>query len=201
MAIDFEALVTKNTDDGKVDVTKLAAAISAAVGKEFVPKDRYNAKLEEIETLKSEKQAAEDENAKGKAFETKYNKLKDEYEAFKTDTEAKAKLSEVKAAYRKLLTDEGIAAKYIDTVMRATQFDGMKLDNEGKLEKADDLKTAIGKDWSDFKATVNTQGAHVETPPKTDNSGANSRAAELAKAYHERRYGTAPNGANNEQKG
>jgi hypothetical protein len=41
----------------------------------------------------------------------------------------------------------------------------------------------------------------VETPPKNQgNNGANSRAAELAKQFHERRYGKAPaaEGANND---
>jgi hypothetical protein len=206
MAIDFEALITKHAgEDGNIpaaNVGKIISAISSAVGREFVAKERYNAKLEEITQLEQDKAAAEDSATKAGSWEKKYNTLKEQFDTFKTDTEAKAKLNDVKAAYRKLLTDEGIAAKYIDTVIRATSFDGMKLDAEGKLEKVDDLKTAIGKDWADFKASTKTKGADVENPPKDNpGNGANPRAAELAKKFHERRYGTAPakDGANNNE--
>ena len=202
MAIDFEALITKMAgEDGSIpagNVAKLASSISSAVGREFVAKDRYNAKLDEIETLKADKQTAEDNATNAGKWEAKFSKLKEDFDAYKADTEAKAKLADIKAAYRKLLTDEGIAAKYIDTVIRATSFDGMKLDAEGKLEKADELKKAIGTDWSDFRASTRTDGAKVDNPPKTDSSGANPRAAEIARKYHERRYGAAPadDGAN-----
>jgi hypothetical protein len=74
------------------------------------------------------------------------------------------------------------------------------LDAEGKLENADALKKAIEKDWADFKVTTRTKGAEVDNPNKNNpGSGANPRAAELAKKFYERRYGTAPakDGANN----
>ena len=62
-----------------------------------------------------------------------------------------------------------------------------------------EIKKAIEKDWTDFKVTTRTKGAEVETPPDNGgNNGANPRAAEIAKAFHERRYGAAPakDGAN-----
>ena len=197
MAIDFEALITKQAgEDGNIpaaNVAKLASAISSAVGREFVAKDRYNAKLDEIETLKGEKQTAEDNATTAGKWEAKYNKIKEDFDAYKADTEAKAKLSSVKAAYRKLLEDAGIDTKRLDTIIKATVFDGMKLDAEGKLENADQLKKNAETEWADFKVSTRTDGAKVENPPKDgDNNGANSRAAELAKQFHERRYGKAP---------
>jgi hypothetical protein len=80
-------------------------------------------------------------------------------------------------------------------------FDGMKLGEDGKLEKADELKKSIETEWADFKVSTKTKGADVDNPPKDDpGTGANPRAAEIAKRFHERRYGTAPadNGAKNE---
>lgn len=197
MAIDFEALITKHAgEDGSIpaaNIAKVASAISSAVGREFVAKDRYNAKLDEIETLKGEKQTAEDNATAAGKWEAKYNKIKDDFETYKADTEARARLADVKAAYRKMLRDEGIADKYLDTVIRATSFDGIKLDADGKLEKPDELRTAIGKDWADFKATTKTEGAKVDNPPKDNpGNGANPRAAEIAKARYERLYGKAP---------
>lgn len=197
MAIDFEALITKHAnEDGNIPssaVGKIVSAISSAVGREFVARDRYNAKLDEISQLEQDKAAAEDSATKAGSWEKKYNTLKEQFDTFKADTDAKEKLSSVKAAYRTLLEESSIDSKRLDTIIRATVFDGMKLGEDGKLENADALKKKIESDWADFKVTTGTRGADVEHPPKNDDtSGANSRAAELAKAFHERRYGKAP---------
>lgn len=198
MAIDFEALITKHAgEDGSIpaaSIAKAAAGISAAVGREFVAKDRYNTKLEEIETLKGEKQTAEDNATNAGKWEKKYNDLKAEYDAYKGDVTAKAQLETLKAAYKRdVLKPAGIADRYIDDVMSVTNFDGMKLDAEGKLEKADDYKKTAETKWASFKASTRQEGAHVDNPPANPAPGsANSRAAELAKQRHERMYGKAP---------
>lgn len=197
MAIDFEAIITKHAgEDGSIpagNIGKVVSAISSAVGREFVAKDRYNAKLDEITQLEQDKAAAEDSATKAGTWEKKYNSLKEQFDTFKADTDAKEKLSSVKAAYRKLLNDAGIDPKRHDTIIRATVFDGMKLGEDGKLEKADELKKSIETEWADFKVSTRTKGADVDNPPKdNDGNGANPRAAEIAKKFHERRYGAAP---------
>lgn len=194
MAIDFEALITKHAaEDGTipaVNVAKIVSGISSAVGREFIPRDRYNAKLDEIAQLEKDKQDAQDELTKAKKWEDKYTKEHNAFEQYKADTDAKAKLSSVKSAYRALLKDAGIKDDYLDTILLATVYDGMKLTDDGKLENADTLKTDAEKKWAAFKVTAKTKGAEVEHPPK-DNPGndANPRAAERAKSYYERRYG------------
>lgn len=197
MAIDFEALITKHAgEDGNIpagNVGKIVSAISNAVGREFVAKERYNAKLDEITQLEQDKAAAEDSATKAGNWEKKYNSLKEQFDTFKSDTEAKEKLSSVKAAYRKLLEESGIDSKRLDTIIKATVFDGMKLGEDGKLEKSDDLKKSIETEWADFKVTTKTKGADVDNPPKDNpGNGANPRAAEIAKARYERMYGKAP---------
>ena len=206
MAFDFEAIITKHAgEDGNIpagNIGKVVSAISSAVGREFVAKDRYNAKLDEITQLEQDKAAAEDSATKAGTWEKKYNSLKEQFDTFKADTDAKAKLADVKAAYRKLLNDAGIDPKRHDTIIKATVFDGMKLGEDGKLEKADDLKKSIETEWADFKVTTRTKGAEVDNPPKNeDGNGANPRAAEIARKFHERRYGAAPakDGANNNE--
>lgn len=197
MAIDFEALINKHAaEDGSIPaaaVSKITSAISSAVGKEFVPRERYSAKLDEISQLEQDKASAEDAATKAGAWEKKYNTLKQQFDDFKSDTEAKARLSSVKAAYRKLLEDSSIDNTLLDTIIEATRFDGMKLGEDGKLEKADELKSAIDSKWAKFKVSTRTEGAKVDNPPKpAGDNGANPRAAQLAKQFHERRYGKAP---------
>lgn len=205
MAIDFEGIINKHAgEDGNIpagNIAKIVSDVKSAVGREFVEKKRYNDKLDEITRLEQEKADAEDNATKAGSWEKKYNSLKTQFDTYKSDTEAKAKLADVKTAYRKLLNDAGIDPKRHDTIIKATVFDGMKLGEDGKLEKADELKKSIETEWADFKVSTKTKGAEVDNPPKDDpGTGANPRAAEIAKRFHERRYGTAPadNGAKNE---
>lgn len=171
--VNFEEILKKHVgDDGNIPgdaITKAASAISSAVGRAFVDKTRYNAKLEEIETLKTEKQTAEDKLTAAEKWQEKYKTEHDAFEKFKADTDAKNRLSEIKTAYKKLLTDAGIDPKRHDTIIRATTFDSMKLDADGKLENSDDLKKSIESEWADFKVTNTTTGAKVDTPPTHGN--------------------------------
>lgn len=125
-------------------------------------------------------------------WETKYKAEHDSLEKLKADVAGKEQAAAVKAAYKKLLETSGIDSKRIDTVIRATNFDGMKLDKDGKFANEDDLKKTIDADWADFKVQKRTEGAGVDNPPDNPNpNGANTRAAELAKAFHDSRYGAA----------
>lgn len=173
MAIDFEALISKHAgEDGSIPAasfSKVAQAISSAVGKEFIPKERYNAKLEELENLKADKAKVDDDLTTATKWKEKFEKEHKAFEDFKADTDAKARLNDTKSAYRAMLKhDVGISDKYIDTVMEATKFDGMKVGEDGKLEKADELKAAAEQKWAEFKAKAETKGADVANPPSTN---------------------------------
>lgn len=177
--VNFEDILKKHAgEDGNIPadaIPKAAQAISSAVGRSFVDKKRYGAKLDEIETLKAEKEAAEDKLTAAEKYQDKYTKEHEAFEKYKADTEAKATLSAVKDAYKKLLTEANIDPKRHDTILRATSFDDKKLGADGKLENADDLKAAIEKDWADFKVTTTTKGANVETPPANNGKAQRSK--------------------------
>lgn len=130
----------------------------------------------------------------GEDYKAKYDKEHGEFEAYKLKIAQEAEAEKVKSAFRSLLRDEKIGDKYLDSVIRATDFSGVKLDKEGKLEDADGLKKKIGELWGDFKVTTRERGAKVDNPPKQNggDNGANPRAAEIARQFHERRYGIAP---------
>jgi hypothetical protein len=186
--VNFEEILTKHAgEDGSIPadaISKAAQAISSAVGRSFVDKKRYNEKLDEIETLKADKQTAEDKLTTAEKWQKKYTDEHDAFEKFKADTDAKNKLSELKSAYKKLLTEAGIDAKRHDAIIRATSFDGMKLGEDGKLENADGLKKDIDKDWADFKVTTTTKGATVDNPPA--NNGPAKRTKEEIIAIKDR---------------
>ena len=138
-----------------------------------------------------------DELSGGEDWKAKYQAKEKEFADYKADIVSKEREAAVKAAYRELLASERVGERQLDAVIRATDFSGMKLGADGKLENIDSLKEGIKKDWGGFIVTESTKGADVPTPPAgSGTGGANPRAAELAKQFHERRYGAAPAGSN-----
>lgn len=166
---DFENIVkTHAGEDGSIPaeaIGKLVKAISTAVGNEFVEKTRYKAKLEEIDTLKSEKQTAEDSATTAEKWKTKYQALKDDFEGYKNEQTKKEDRSVKEKAYRELLRQAGVSEKRIGAVLRVSDVDGVELDENGAIKGADKLTASIRSEWADFIQTTATQGAKTATPP------------------------------------
>lgn len=107
-----------------------------------------------------------DELKGGEDFKKKYEDEHKAFEDFKKQTAQDAETAKVRAAYRKLLAEEGISEKRLDSILKVTDLSGMKLDSEGNLEGIEDLKKSINEEWKEFKTTVIEKGAVVEKPPK-----------------------------------
>ena len=125
-------------------------------------RDKYKAdaeKLPEVQKQLDNLQKGDNE------WKQKYEKEHSDFEAYKKDVDGKETAAKVREAYQKLLEDAGVATKHVKTVLRATDFSGMKLDKDGNLEGADKLTESIKSDWSDFISTTSTQGTGVQNPP------------------------------------
>lgn len=154
--------------DGNIESSKLseaAKAINAAVGSEFVDKKRYDAKLTEIDTLKGEKQAAEDKATTSEKWQVKYDALKTEFDTYKTEVAAKETKSAKSNKYKALLKECGISEKRLDTVIKCSDIDSLELDDKGELKDAEKLTASIKSEWEDFIVSSGTQGAETSTPP------------------------------------
>jgi hypothetical protein len=101
----------------------------------------------------------------GEDWKGKYEAEKAAHDKTKNDHAAAETAAKVKAAYRAVLKEAGIADKYAETVLRATDLSGMKLDKDGALEGADELAKSAKAEWSDFVVTTTQTGASVATPP------------------------------------
>ena len=125
-------------------------------------RDKYKADAEKLPGVQKQL----DDLQKGdNDWKTKYEKEHNDFEAFKKDVNGKEEAAKVKEAYQKLLEDAGVATKHFKTVLRVTDFSGMKLDKDGNLEGADKLTEDIKSEWSDFISTTSTKGAGVQDPP------------------------------------
>ncbi|MCM1328836.1 MAG: phage scaffolding protein [Ruminococcus sp.] len=172
---DFESIIKNHcSEDGSIPaeaIAKLTKAISTTVGNEFVEKTRYKAKLEEIDTLKTDKQTAEDSA-------TTAEKWKNKYETLKSEIEAKETKSAKETAYRALLKSAGISEKRLESVLKVSDLDGVELDKDGKIKNADKLTETVKTEWADFIVKETETGANTPNPPA--NNGGTFEAMSLA---------------------
>ena len=129
-------------------------------------RDTFKKQAEEQGNKAADLQKQLDGITGGEDFKQKYEDEHKAFEDFKKQTASEAETAKVKAAFRKLLADEGISEKRLDSIIKVTDLAGMKLDKDGNLEKADELKKAINDEWGEFKTTVTEVGAKVERPPQ-----------------------------------
>lgn len=178
-AVNFEDILKKHAgEDGNIPadaISKAAQAISSAVGRAFVDKARYNAKLDEITQLEQEKNTAEDNATKAAKWEKKYNEEHDAFEKFKTDTEAKALESNKRQALRKIAKDAGLSADGIDKAVKYADLSKVELDADGNATNADKLMEGMKEEWKGFIVTTTTKGASVENPPANNGKAKRSK--------------------------
>lgn len=152
--------------------------------------EKYKTEADKLPGIQQELDALKS----GEDYKAKYDKEHQDFENYKKQIADGEELSKKKAAFRQLLVDEHISEKRLDAVIRLTDFTGIKLDKDGKLQDVDGLKKTIGEEWGEYKVTTQKRGAQVATPPSGGNAGDNggkpqSRAAELAAQYRESKYG------------
>ena len=148
--------------------------------------NKYKADAEKLAQVQKEL----DELKARKDYKADYDKAVKDLEDYKTQVKRDQELSKVKAAYRKLLKDEQISDNWAEDIMAFTQFEGMKLGEDGALQDVDALKKTIGEKYGKYKVTVRDRGEDVAHPPRTDNGGGvNTEMQMYAKRFHDERYG------------
>lgn len=115
----------------------------------------------EMDALKKEAEESGEKNP----YKTKYEALKEDFDAFKADVANRETTRNKTQAYKALLKEVGIAEKRIDAVARLADLEKITLDKDGKIEGADDLKKALAEEWADFIPTKGEEGASTATPP------------------------------------
>ena len=103
-----------------------------------------------------------------------------------------AETARVKAAYKKLLTEEKISEKSLDAVLNVTDYSKMKLKEDGTLDGVEDLKKDIDTRWGGFKVQTRQRGERVDTPPAGNNGGGDNSVREMTAKWHAERFGAAP---------
>lgn len=138
---------------------------------------QYKGDAEKYKSVKEELDKANTklaEFSKEDSYKVKYDAIKEEFEGFKAKVETEKANVTKTGAYKALLKEIGISDKRIDAVARLAEMDKIKLDSEGKIEGADDLKKSLAEEWADFIVKDGKEGAGTATPP-SGNGGATAK--------------------------
>lgn len=115
----------------------------------------------ELDGIKEETKENEGKNP----YKVKYDALKEEFDTYKADINAKATKAAKEEAFKALLKDIGVAEKRIGAVVKVSDVEGVELDEDGNIKDADNLKKSLKEEWSDFIPKEVTTGAATSTPP------------------------------------
>lgn len=128
----------------------------------------------------------------GEDWKAKYDAEKKAHDDYKAQVAQEATTAKVKAAYKKLLTDEKISEKTLDSILNATDYSKMKLKEDGSLDGIEDLKKDIDSKWGGFRVSQRQRGQDVKTPPEGAPGGSDSSVRAMTAKWHAQRYGEAP---------
>ena len=172
---DFENIVkTHAAEDGNIPATAIPAlvtAIKTAVGNEFVDKERYKAKLTEIDQLKEQQQTAEDNATTAGKWKDKFTELDKDFKAFKAQVAEEKALESKKAVLREIAKDAGLSENGIAKALKYHDYSKLELDEKGAAKEKAAILKGLKEEWADYVQTTETRGANTATPPTTSGTG------------------------------
>jgi len=148
---------------------------------------KYKAEAEKLPGVQKEL-----DDFKKEDWKAKYDNEKKAHDDYKAQVARDAETAKVKAAFKKLLTEEKISEKTLDSILNATDYSGMKLKEDGTLDKIEDLKKDIDSKWGGFKVQERKRGEDVNNPPPGGSGGSDSSIREMTAKWHAQRFGEAP---------
>lgn len=177
MALGRKFLSAMGIEADKVD--EIINAHSETVDALKEERDSYKKKAEEydsehskVEKLEKELEGLKDSNKD--SYKVKYEAIKEEFAEYKKGIEAEKTKGTKKEALKALLKEIGISEKRIDSVIKVTDLDSIKLDKDGKIDGVDELKKGLTEEWSDFIVKEGARGADTPKPP-TGNGGGSTK--------------------------
>lgn len=171
-------------EDDKVD--QIIDAHTETVDALKEARDNYKVDAEKLPNIQKE---LEELKAKGDdGWKDKHDKLKKQFEDYKTEITSKESRAAKEKAARAYYESKGITGKNLELAMRGsrTEVDGLELDGE-KIKDEAALKALVEGDFSGLVTTTQKKGASTATPPANTGTGAMTKEQILAIADRTKR--------------
>lgn len=173
MALTRKFLTALGIEADKID--EIISAHTDTVDALKTERDSYKEDAQKLPSVQKEldelKKASEGLDGKN-PFEIKYNELKEEFDKYKADVEARELTARKADAYKALLKEAGVSEKRLESILKVTDLSKAELEKDGTFKDKDNMKKAIETEWSDFIVKERTAGADVTHP----NSNAGTKA-------------------------
>ncbi len=135
--------------------------------------EKYESEHSKVSNLEKEIESLKDSNKD--SYKVKYEAIKEEFADYKKGIENEKTRTKKADAFKALLKEIGISEKRIDSVVKISDIDGLKIDKDGNIDGVDELKKSLTSEWADFIEKTGTQGASTATPPSNIGGGSKSR--------------------------
>lgn len=176
MALTRKSLSAMGIETEKID--EIITLHSETVEALKEQRDGYKTEADKIPGLEQERDDAKKELAKmqkaqekDEPYKQKYEEVKKEFEDYKKGIEEKDTKAKLTEAYKQVLKDAKIADKYINVILKATDLNQFKLDEEGNIEGAKEESEKAAKEWAEFVETTTKEGKKTENPPNNIGGG------------------------------
>ena len=171
-------------EDDKID--QIIDAHTETVDALKEARDNYKVDAEKLPNIQKE---LEELKAKGDdGWKDKHDKLKKQFEDYKTEITSKESRAAKEKAARAYYESKGITGKNLELAMRGsrTEVDVLELDGE-KIKDEAALKALVEGDFSGLVTTTQKKGASTATPPANTGTGAMTKEQILAIADRTKR--------------
>lgn len=171
MALTRKFLAALSIEEDKVDEIIKAHSDTVEALKE--ERDRYKEDAGKYNKAQADLDAANkkiEDLSKEDTYKIKYDALKEDFDEYKKGVETEKSNNNKKDAYKALLKSIGISEKRIDAIAKLVELDKIKLDKDGNIEGADDLKKSLSEEWADFIVKEGKEGAGTADPPEGSGS-------------------------------
>lgn len=155
-------------------------------------RDKFKDEVEKIPALQKEIEELKESND-SEDWKTKYEEEHENFEKFKSEVSGEKTIAQIKEAFKKVLADCKVGDKFVDSIIRVTDFSKMKLDKDGKLVDEAKIAESVKSDYSGFIEAKETKGTSVETPPANNGSGKTKDEILAIKDTQERQAAIAEN--------
>lgn len=159
MALTRKMLKAMGIEEDKIE--QIIEAHSESVDALKDRADEYKQKLAELESVSDEL-----EKLKKADVSDKYEKLKADFDKYKSDVEAKETKTAKENAVREFFKSKNITGKNLEIAMRGCkdEISAIELEN-GKIKETKSLDSLVSGDFAGLVAKTETQGINVATPP------------------------------------
>lgn len=184
MAFTRKMLKAMGIEDEKIDeIIEAHREVTDALKED---RDKYKVDAEKLADVQKELDSLKKATEGTDSYKERYEKEHKDFEDYKASIKAEQTKAAKADAYKALLKDAKISNDWIDDIVKFTDMDDIKLDDDGKIADADKHKENIKSKYAKYIVSESTRGANTENPPTNVGTNKMTRAEIFKKDEHGR---------------